>query len=269
MSENNRNSIKSIAKQLLPKSTRQVMRKYPTKVRGQIKRLTIQPALQVADPQTIMCMLYTQMPFTPERIIQAYQQGMYIIEGEDKQSVAWENPAVRCHIPIDDFYLSKRMRQYIRQRRFEIRVDTDFEGVIAACAERDVSWITPVVIENYLKLHEIGIAHSIEAYQEGGLVGGLLGMSIGSYFTSESLFYRVSRASKIVFAYVGIALKAAGYLLHDTQETNDLNSEFGSMNIDREDFQHKLTHALIRPNSFPNTEQINQYVDEAVPQKSK
>lgn len=270
MSEEKPNPIKNIAKQILAKDTRKAMRKYPSKVRGQIKRLTLQPALEIATPLTIISMLHDEIPLSPEHIIQACQQGIYINDGETPDTITWGNPKIRCHIPINDFKLSKKMRQYIRQRRFEVRVDTDFSNVIRACTEeRDVSWLTPDVIDNYLELHEMGVAHSVEAYQDGELVGGLLAMSLGSYVTTESLFYRVSRASKIAFAYLGIALRESDFALHDCQESNDLNMGFGSVEIDRDDFMNRLTHALIRPNNFPDTEQINHYMDELLPAKEK
>lgn len=269
MSEKKPNPIKSIAKKILPKQPQQAMRKYSSKVRGQVKRLTLQPVLEIATPLTIISMLHDEMPLSPEHIIQACQQGIYVIDGEIPDTITWKNPKIRCHIPINDFKLSKKMRQYIRQRRFEVRVDSDFSGVISACAERDVSWLTPDVIDNYLELHEMGVAHSVEAYQDGELVGGLLAMSLGSYVTTESLFYRVSRASKIVFAYLGIALRESDFALHDCQESNDLNMGFGSVEIDRDEFMNRLTHAVIRPNNFPDTEQINHYMDELLPAKAK
>ena len=117
--------------------------------------------------------------------------------------------------------------------------------------DREVSWITPYIIEAYLELHEMGVAHSVEAWQDGELVGGLIGMAFGSFFTTESLFYCVTRASQVAFVHLSRMLKAGGFVLHDVQECNAFNTRFGAYEMPRAEFKRDLTRALIRPATFP------------------
>jgi leucyl/phenylalanyl-tRNA--protein transferase len=143
------------------------------------------------------------------------------------------------------------MRQYIRQRRFEITFDQDFAGVLAGCAEKELNgvenWVTPDIQAAYRTLREWGVAHSVEAWQDGKLVGGVLGVGIGSFFSSDTVFFRVSHASKVAFAHLLAALRKSGYTLHDVQSTGPFNQEFGSYEIPAGEYRTQLARAVVRP----------------------
>lgn len=265
-SENeNDNTIKSITKQLLPKSRRQALRKSYYNAKEGIRDLLLQPARQAIDPYDIISMLYGHMPTTADLILQGIQSGMFLTYGKDTESNGWDNPAKRPHIPIHDFTLRTSTKRYLRQRRFEITVNADFESVIKGCAGRERTWITPTIFDAYIQLHKMGYAHSVEAYQDGELVGGMFGVSLGSYYVLTSLFHSVSDSSKIAFAYVVVGLQRADFVLHDCQVPSNLVEQFGTVELEREEFLRQLAHAIVRPNTFPNTEELNRYMDEAVP----
>ena len=181
-----------------------------------------------------------------ETLLSAYASGwfpMSVAPGE----IRWYSPDPRGVIPLDTFKSSRRLARTLRQERFEIRVDTAFRGVIAACAERtdaDGNWIDGEIIDSYSALHELGYAHSVETWQDGVLVGGLYGVALKGAFFGESMFHRVRDASKVALVTLVERLRAAGYVLLDTQWVTDHLVQFGAVEIPRRRYVRLLDQAL-------------------------
>jgi leucyl/phenylalanyl-tRNA--protein transferase len=181
-----------------------------------------------------------------DALLSAYASGwfpMAIAPGE----IRWYSPNPRGIIPLDTFHVPSRLRRTLRQGRFEIRVDTDFAAVIAACAERpdaDGNWIDREIIESYCALHAAGFAHSIEAWHEGQLAGGLYGVSLRGAFFGESMFHHVADASKVALVALVERLRTRGFSLLDTQWTTDHLVQFGAIDIPRRRYLRLLEEAL-------------------------
>jgi leucyl/phenylalanyl-tRNA--protein transferase len=181
-----------------------------------------------------------------DALLSAYASGwfpMAIAPGE----IRWYSPNPRGIIPLDTFHVPSRLRRTLRQRPFEIRVDTDFAAVIAACAGRsdaDGNWIDREIIESYCALHAAGFAHSVEAWQGGHLVGGLYGVSLRGAFFGESMFHHVADASKAALVALVERLRARGFSLLDTQWTTDHLVQFGAIDIPRRRYLRLLEEAL-------------------------
>jgi leucyl/phenylalanyl-tRNA--protein transferase len=181
-----------------------------------------------------------------DALLSAYASGwfpMAIAPGE----IRWYSPDPRGIIPLDTFHVPSRLRRTLRQRRFEIRVNTDFAAVITACAERpdaDGNWIDSEIIESYRALHAAGFAHSVETWQGGQLVGGLYGVSLRGAFFGESMFHHVADASKAALVALVERLRARGFSLLDTQWTTDHLVQFGATDIPRRRYLRLLEDAL-------------------------
>jgi leucyl/phenylalanyl-tRNA---protein transferase len=186
---------------------------------------------------------------TPELVLRAYCSGIFPM-GDEDGTINWYAPDPRCVIDLDDFHAGKRLMRTYRQRRYEIRVDTAFSEVIAACANRQAVWITPPIIEVYTQLQQLNFAHSVEAFAEGKLVGGLYGVSIGGAFMGESMFSTQSDASKVCLVFLIERLKQKGYSLLDCQYMNEHLRQFGAKLIPRSDYLHRLEQALSQSCNF-------------------
>src|SRR5437879_3882414 len=132
----------------------------------------------------------------PELLLQSYRLGVFPMAMED-DSIGWFSPDPRAIIPLEDFHVPHALRRVQRKKIFEIKIDNDFSGVIRACAKRKDTWINREIVESYERLHELGRAHSVEAWSKNKLAGGLYGVAIGGAFFGESMFHRVTDASKI------------------------------------------------------------------------
>jgi leucyl/phenylalanyl-tRNA--protein transferase len=185
----------------------------------------------------------------PELLVSAYASGWFPMAVEGGE-IRWFSPDPRGIIPLDTFRVPQRLARAWRQGRFEIVVNRSFLEVIEACAviDRDPddpgTWITPEIIESYGTLHARGLAHSVEAWRDGRLAGGLYGVALGGAFFGESMFHRETDASK--FALIGLVerLRARGYRLLDTQWTTPHLEQFGATDIPRRDYLHRLEAAL-------------------------
>ena len=142
------------------------------------------------------------------------------------------------------------MKRLLRQNKFEIRVNTSFEDVIRACAEREETWITDEIISVYCELHRRGFAHSVEAWQDGELVGGLYGTCIGRFFATESQFHRVRDASKVAFVATFEILKAAGFVIHDVQFRTEYLDQFGAIEMPRDEFRKLQMESMLHRAEF-------------------
>lgn len=189
------------------------------------------------------------LPFRAETVIKAFLNGYFPMPGEDGR-VQWRSPEQRCVIPIEDFHVSKNLKRLVRQKKFDIRVNTCFEDVIRSCAEREETWITDDIISVYCDLHQRGFAHSIEAWQDGELVGGLYGTCIGRYFATESMFHRARDASKVAFVATMEILRSSGFLIHDVQFKTKYLAQFGATEVPRDEFRKLLMDAILSRAEF-------------------
>lgn len=180
---------------------------------------------------------------SPQRLLLAYRSGIFPWF-DDQQPILWWSPDPRCVLLPDQLYLSRSMRKLIRQDRFEVSFDQAFDQVIDACAaprsEDPGTWITPEMQHAYLTLHRLGSAHSVEVWQQGKLVGGLYGVAIGRVFFGESMFSRVSNASKVGFAKLVEQLADWGYAVIDCQVETEHLMSLGACMIPRSEFANLL-----------------------------
>ena len=186
----------------------------------------------------------------PELLLEAYRRGIFPMAMDDDE-IAWFSPDPRAHIPIDDsFHIPHGLRRALKKNRFEIRINTAFEEVMRACADRGESWINEEIIGSYLELHRLGFAHSVEAWSENQLAGGLYGVSLGGAFFGESMFHRVTDASKIALVALVGRLRACGFALLDTQWITPHLQTFGAREIRRATYLRRLAAALKRDVTF-------------------
>lgn len=175
-----------------------------------------------------------------ERLLLAYKSGIFPWFDED-EPILWWAPSERMVLFFEDLKISKSMRKVIREKRFKITVNKAFKEVILNCKrvirkDQAGTWITDDIVGAYVKLHEIGVAKSIEVWQGDELVGGLYGVDLGNVFCGESMFSKVSNASKVAFIYLAKYLERSNYKILDCQVYNDHLASLGCVEIDREDF---------------------------------
>ncbi|KQS33118.1 leucyl/phenylalanyl-tRNA--protein transferase [Dyadobacter sp. Leaf189] len=195
----------------------------------------------------------------PDDILNGYINGIFPMAEADG-TIYWYSPNPRAIIPIDTYKPSRSLRPVLNRNYFEIRVNTDFEGVMRGCSAPRVkepgTWISEDIIASYTELHRFGYAHSVEAYRENRLVGGLYGVSINGVFFGESMFTVESNASKVAFHYLIQILKHNKFVLLDTQFINDNVLRYGAIEIPREeylDLLHKALKVKVRFNGVPFT----------------
>jgi len=164
--------------------------------------------------------------------------------------IRWYSPDPRTIIDLDRFHISRRLARTIRQRKFEITVNRDFDGVVRGCAGREETWINDKIAAAYSALHRLGKAHSVEAYYEGNLAGGIYGVSLGGAFMGESMFTIVRDASKVCLGFLVGRLKERGYVLFDVQFTTPHLKRFGAVEISRREYMKRLEKALALPCRF-------------------
>ena len=182
-------------------------------------------------------------------LLRAYASGVFpMAESASDPEVFWVRPESRGVIPLDTFHVPKSLKKVIRQGLFDIRIDTDFAGVIDACAEereaRKSTWINAPIREAYIMLFEQGHCHSVEAWREGRLVGGLYGVKLGRAFFGESMFSRETDASKVCLVHLVERLRARGFALLDTQFTTEHLKRFGAIDVPRRKYEILLKQAL-------------------------
>jgi leucyl/phenylalanyl-tRNA--protein transferase len=189
---------------------------------------------------------------TAELLLEAYGAGIFPMgETADDPSIYWVEPKLRGVIPLDGFHLPKRLRRTLRQAPFEIRIDHDFDAVIAACAgeeiARDETWINATIRDLYGELFRRGQVHTVECWQEGRLVGGLYGVRLGGAFFGESMFHRVTDASKVALAHLVARLRAGGFVLLDAQFQTAHLARFGAVEVPRRRYLAALAQAITVP----------------------
>jgi leucyl/phenylalanyl-tRNA--protein transferase len=192
-----------------------------------------------------------QTEITPDLLIRAYSIGMFpMAEDREAENLFWVEPEARGVFPLDALKISKSLAKSVRSDRFTVRADGDFEGVMRACAERDKTWINAQILKLYSELHRTGRAHSIEAYEDGVLVGGLYGVSLGAAFFGESMFHRATDASKVALVHLAARLKLGGYRLLDAQFLTPHLASLGAIEISRAVYRQRLEAALVNKADF-------------------
>jgi leucyl/phenylalanyl-tRNA--protein transferase len=193
--------------------------------------------------------------FPPERltavsVLRAYRDGFFPMACGDGR-LRWFSPDPRGILPLDGFHLPHGFRRVLPKLDWAVTVDTVFDDVVAGCADRPETWIDPAIAQVYTELHGQGSAHSVEVWAGGRLAGGLYGVQLGGAFFGESMFSRVSEASKVaLLALVGI-LRVQGFGLLDIQWVTDHLENFGAVEIRRPVYLHYLREAMMTPRFFP------------------
>jgi leucyl/phenylalanyl-tRNA--protein transferase len=182
-------------------------------------------------------------------LLKAYASGVFpMAESASDPEVFWVRPETRGIIPLDTFHIPRSLRKTVRQGRFEIRFDSDFAGVIDGCAEsreeRKTTWINQPIRQAYIGLFEQGHCHSVEAWRDGQLVGGLYGVTLGRVFFGESMFSRQADASKACLVHLVERLRERGFVLLDTQFTTEHLKRFGAIDVPRAKYERMLEEAL-------------------------
>ncbi|WP_306117887.1 MULTISPECIES: leucyl/phenylalanyl-tRNA--protein transferase [unclassified Roseitalea] len=187
---------------------------------------------------------------TPQVLLKAYSVGLFpMAEDASDPTLYWVEPEMRGIIPLDAFHVPRSLAKTVRQGRYEVTVNAAFGSVMRACAEpapgRGKTWINRTILELYAKLHAIGHAHSVEAWDDDQLVGGLYGVTLGRAFFGESMFSRRRDASKVCLVHLVERLRERGFVLLDTQFTTEHLKRFGAVEVPRADYEHMLAEALI------------------------
>jgi leucyl/phenylalanyl-tRNA--protein transferase len=185
----------------------------------------------------------------PELLLQGYRLGVFPMAMED-DSIAWFSPDPRAIMPLENFHVPHALRRVMRRKVFEIKIDNHFDDVIRACAKRKDTWINSEIIESYQRLHELGHAHSVEAWSKNKLTGGLYGVAVGGAFFGESMFHRVTDASKVALVALVQHLRAQKFALLDTQWLTPHLEQFGAIEIARSRYLKLLQRAVELPRKF-------------------
>jgi leucyl/phenylalanyl-tRNA--protein transferase len=188
---------------------------------------------------------------THRDLLWAYANGIFpMARSADDPGIGWYDPDPRGVLPLDEFHVPRTLAKTVRKGVYEIRIDAGFRAVIEACAARESTWINAEIVRLYVELHEAGHAHSVEAWDEVGLAGGLYGVALGAAFFGESMFAVRPDASKTALAHLVARLIAGGFELLDTQMATDHMLRFGAVEIPRAEYRRRLARALKRTGDF-------------------
>jgi leucyl/phenylalanyl-tRNA---protein transferase len=204
------------------------------------------PPAETADEFGLVCIGGN---LSPEWLLDAYGHGIFpwpLIDGVREPQ--WWSPDPRAIFELDQFHASRRLLQTLRGKRFTLSSDRDFAGVIRGCAatgdRRGKTWLVPEMIEAYEHLHRLGHAHSVEAWCNGKLAGGVYGVAVGGLFAAESMFHTERDASKVALFHLVRHLRKRGYQLLDIQQLTDHTASLGAMEIDRDEYLRRLADAI-------------------------
>lgn len=208
---------------------------------------------------------YAQLEWSPYLILQGYLQGSYPMpDMEGGKTLNWYDPELRGIIPITDFKVRNDLLRCLKKeklqepdKRFDIKINSNFHETLLGCSSprggNTKTWITPEYISIALELHDMGVAHSIETYLNGVLVGGVYGISINGYFATLSLFHTVDNAAKVAFYYLLVKLSADGFKLHVSGDANTWFTQYGAINIAKNEFRARFMNAITTPAVFSTT----------------
>jgi leucyl/phenylalanyl-tRNA---protein transferase len=192
---------------------------------------------------------------TPDILLRAYSIGLFpMAESAEDQNLFWIDPEARGVFPLDGMIVSRKLARIIRSDRFEVRIDHDFEAVIDACASvgegREKTWINHRIKKLYGQLFELGRVHTVEAWRDGVLAGGLYGVALGGAFFGESMFHRQRDASKVALVHLAGRLVAGGFSLLDTQFVTPHLQSLGAIEVSKEAYRIMLTDAVAQKGDF-------------------
>ncbi len=188
---------------------------------------------------------------TPDVLLRAYSIGLFpMAESREAETLFWVEPEQRGIFPLEALNVSRSLAKTVRADRFEVVADRAFDAVMAACAERDKTWINADIRRLYGALFELGHAHSVEAYQDGALVGGLYGVSLGAAFFGESMFHRARDASKVALVHLVARLRLGGFKLLDAQFVTPHLAGLGAIEIARDAYRRRLAAAIEATGDF-------------------
>jgi leucyl/phenylalanyl-tRNA--protein transferase len=186
----------------------------------------------------------------PERLLAAYAEGIFPM-GDEAGRIHWLAPQHRAVLDLDRFQISRSLRSSCRRRVFEITLNAVFPEVLSCCADRpEGTWITSEIVEAYTRLHRLGYAHSVETWAEGGLAGGLYGVSLGGAFFGESMFHCKTDASKVALVALVEWMRRRGFVLLDVQFMTDHLRQFGAIELPRDEYERRLHIATAVPCRF-------------------
>ena len=189
--------------------------------------------------------------FNIRSVIEGYTQGYFLMSEGDGEPIEWYYTNSRTLIPLDlRFRYPKSLQRVINQNRFEVKIDTSFEEVVAGCADRETTWISKELRSLYSNLHAAGWAHSFETWQGDQLAGGILGIAIRGVFIGESMFFKIPEGSKVAMVKLVEHLRSQGYGLFDAQLMNPHLERFGAFEIDDDSYQDLLKKALTKSCNF-------------------
>lgn len=189
---------------------------------------------------------------TPDLLLRAYAVGVFpMAETRDSTDIHWIDPRRRGVFDLDAFHISRSLAKTLRSGRFQITTDQDFAGVVQGCADRPETWINAEIFSLYKALHDTGHAHSLEVWENGVLVGGVYGVTLGAAFFGESMFSRRTDASKVALAHLVQILHENGFKLFDTQFLTPHLASLGAVEITRAAYHARLKSALATQAQFP------------------
>jgi leucyl/phenylalanyl-tRNA--protein transferase len=183
----------------------------------------------------------------PNFILQGYSRGIFPMADSRDGEIKWYSADPRGIIDLNDYHISKRLLRYIRNTQYEVRIDSMFEQVMRECANRpshEQTWISEEMVESYVNLHQLGYAHSVEILMDGKLVGGLYGVSLKGAFFGESMFNKISNASKLALYHLIQRLIKRNYRLLDIQMITPTTAQFGAKVVMRDEYLRLLRNAL-------------------------
>lgn len=191
-------------------------------------------------------------PLTPELMLQGYASGIFpMAETRNDPDVFWVEPRRRGIMPLDGFHISRSLRRRLAKGDFAVTVNTDFSGVVRACAARDDTWINDLLFDLYRDLHDNGFAHSLEVRgDDGALMGGVYGVTLGGAFFGESMFSHRTDGSKIALTFLVDRLNCAGFRLFDVQFLTPHLASLGAIEIPRARYRRHLSKALEKTSDF-------------------
>ncbi|MBO42208.1 MAG: leucyl/phenylalanyl-tRNA--protein transferase [Rhodospirillaceae bacterium] len=200
---------------------------------------------------------------TPDLLLKAYSIGVFpMAEDHDDPEIFWVDPRMRGILPLDRFHVPRRLRRTVRSSIYKVTVNADFNAVIEGCAktvnDRPQTWINTKIIDLYTSLHYMGYAHSLECWRNGELAGGLYGVILGGVFFGESMFSRQRDASKVALVHLIYRMHAGNFAFVDTQFITKHLSQFGAIEIPRQEYIDMLKKGLKLPSNFeaPISKQI-------------
>ncbi|HEU5322998.1 MAG TPA: leucyl/phenylalanyl-tRNA--protein transferase [Methylomirabilota bacterium] len=186
----------------------------------------------------------------PATLVDAYRRGIFPWPA-DARALLWWSPDPRAVLPVEGPRVSRRLARTLRQGRFRVTLDADFAAVVAGCADRPQTWLTPAMCEAYVRLHRLGWAHSVEVWTaDGALAGGLYGVAVGGLFAAESMFHRARDASKVALVALAAHARRVGTALIDVQMPTPHLASLGAVTVSRAEYLKRLAGALARPVDF-------------------